>query len=118
MKLKPRKVKFRMGQPVEYEYHVKGRVLVVKRPTRFGVHQLPEPDVPSFIGNFWLIEEFTPGRHRSGIGVYTIWYRDLESAQKALELMIERDLNVFIKEGKYPELRIPQILIENGVRCE
>jgi hypothetical protein len=42
----------------------------------------------------------------------------LESAQKALELMIERDLDVFIKEGKYPELRIPQILIENGVRCE
>ncbi|MCL7384550.1 MAG: hypothetical protein LZ174_09715 [Thaumarchaeota archaeon] len=52
MKLKPRKVKFRGGQPVEYEYHVKGRVLVVKRPTQFGVHQLPEPDIPNFIGNF------------------------------------------------------------------
>jgi hypothetical protein len=32
-KLKPVKVKLRMGQHVEYEYHVKGRILVIMRPT-------------------------------------------------------------------------------------
>jgi hypothetical protein len=118
MKLKPKKVKFRGKHPVRYEYYVNGRILVIMRPTQFGKHQLPEPDIPDFIGNFWLIEEYTPNRHVSGQGVYTIWYKDLESAQKSLQLIVEKDLNVFTKEGKYPKLKIPQILIENGIRCE
>ena len=48
------------------------------------------------------------GYSRSELGVHTIWYNDLESAKKALQLIVEKDLDVFIKEGKYPELRIQE----------
>jgi len=55
------------------------------------------------------------GYSRSELEIHTIWYRDLESAKKALQLIVEKDLDFFIKEGRYPELRIQGILIENGL---
>ncbi len=79
---------------VKKVYHEKDRSIVIQRPTQFGKHQLPDPSCPDFIGNFWLIEEHTPGRSVSGQGVNTIWYRDFESAEKVLRHILKNDLDV------------------------
>lgn len=92
---KPTKIRKRSRYSVYYEYHVKGRILVIMRPTQFGIHQLPEPDAPKFIGNFWIIEEYTSKkRWHSGQGVDTVWYKDFETAYKVLKRIIDKNLDV------------------------
>ncbi|MBA7486585.1 hypothetical protein ES707_22146 [subsurface metagenome] len=109
MLIKPTEIKKRGHRPVEYEYKVKDRYLVIMRPTQFGKPQLPEPKVPKFIGNFWLIEEYTSQkRHHSGQGMHTIWYKTLDSARECLERILEKNLDVPHKDWK--TLELPEIV--------
>ncbi len=96
--------KKRNGQAVAYKLIHKTRKVTIERPQYAAVHQLPNPKFANALGNFWLIQEATPGRFHMGRNEHTIYYRDLESSKKVLKYMLDHDLDVPAKtpKGKLP----------------
>src|SRR5688572_30340117 len=72
--------KKRNGQAVAYKLIHKTRKVTIERPQYAAVHQLPNPKFENALGNFWIVQESTPGRYHMGRNESTIYYRDLESA--------------------------------------
>ena len=97
--------KKRNGQAVAYKLIHKNRKITIERPQYAAVHQLPNPKFGNALGNFWLIQESTPGRYHMGRNESTIYYRDLESAKKVLKYILDHDLDVATKtpKGKLPQ---------------
>ena len=99
--------KKRNGQPVVYKLIHKSRKLTVERPQYAAVHQLPNSKIENALGNYWIIQESTPGRFLMGRNEGTIYFDDLESAKKVLKYIIDHDLEV---PSKTPKGKLPQFV--------
>jgi len=104
--------KKRNGQAVAYKLIHKTRKVTIERPQYAAVHQLPNPKFANALGNFWILQESTPGRFHMGRNEATIYYKDLESAKKVLKYMLEHDLEVATKT---PQGKLPKYVEEQGV---
>lgn len=105
--------KKRNGQAVAYKLIHKNRKITIERPQYAAVHQLPNPKIPNALGNFWLIQEGTPGRYHMGRNEQSIYYGDLESAKKVLKYILDHDLDVATRT---PKAKLPQFVDDLGVR--
>jgi hypothetical protein len=97
--------KKRNGQPVVYKLIHKSRKITVERPQYAAVHQLPTEKTENSLGNFWIIQESTPGRFLMGRNEATIYFQDLPSAKGVLKYIVDHDLDVPTKtpKGKMPQ---------------
>ena len=97
--------KKRNGQAVAYKLIHKSRKITIERPQYAAVHQLPNTKFANALGNFWIIQEATPGRFLMGRNEATIYYKDLESSKKVLKYILDHDLEVPTKtpKGKLPQ---------------
>jgi hypothetical protein len=92
--------KKRNGQAVAYKLIHKSRKITIERPQYAAVHQLPNSRQHNSLGNFWILQEATPGRFLMGRSEATIYYKDLESAKKVLKYVLDHDLDVPTKTPK------------------
>lgn len=99
--------KKRNGQAVAYKLIHKSRKITIERPQYAAVHQLPNSKVTNSLGNFWIIQEATPGRFLMGRNEVTIYYQDLESAKKVLKYALDHDLEI---PTKTPKMKLPQFV--------
>lgn len=105
--------KKRNGQAVAYKLIHKNRKVTIERPQYAAVHQLPNAKFANALGNFWIIQEATPGRFQMGRNETTIYYRDLESAKKVLKYILDHELEVPTKtpKGKLPQF-VDDLVVE------
>lgn len=99
--------KKRNGQAVAYKLIHKTRKITIERPQYAAVHQLPNSKIPNSLGNFWIVQESTPGRYHMGRNESTIYYRDLESAKRVLKYILDHDLDVATRT---PKAKLPQFV--------
>jgi len=71
-----------------------------------------DPKFANALGNFWIIQEATPGRFQMGRNETTIYYRDLESAKKVLKYILDHELEV---PTKTPKGKLPQFVDDLAV---
>lgn len=103
--------KKRNGQAVAFKLIHKSRKITIERPQYAAVHQLPNPKVGNSLGNFWLIQEATPGRFLMGRNELTIYYKELDSAKKVLKYALDHDLDI---PTRTPQTRLPQYVEDLG----
>jgi hypothetical protein len=104
--------KKRNGQVVVYKLIHKSRKVTVERPQYAAVHQLPSAKTENSLGNYWIIQEATPGRFLMGRTDATIYYDDLESVKNVLKYILDHDLEV---PNKTPKGKLPQFVDDLGV---
>ena len=97
--------KKRNGQAVAYKLIHKTRKVTIERPQYAAVHQLPNTKIGNSLGNYWIIQEATPGRFLMGRNEVTIYYKDLESSKRVLKYSLDHDLEIPTKtpKGKLPQ---------------
>lgn len=104
--------KKRNGQAVAYKLIHKSRKVTIERPQYAAVHQLPNTKFVNALGNFWIIQEATPGRFLMGRNEYTMYFKELESCKKVLKYILDHDLDV---PTKTPKGKLPQFVDDLGV---